>query len=212
MWCFGTTNKKQSESAPFGVLFFIGQWRRKNGRTGRDGTARESRKAAEEKRETGAYGVGNGPGVTPANRGKRIGKINRDGIGKREKRQRGKGKIEKGELSRKKRGKAQGNRPMRTNGRGNTDGRERKQAGAGKKKSNKTGVGNRLQSEAGENCESARRNENTQNDAGGFRENAAEEEGKSGRRGREKREKDRPMLGRAKRKGKEPAGESRTER
>lgn len=111
--------------------------------------------------------------------------MNRDGIGKREKRQRGKGKIEKGELSRKKRGKAQGNRPMRTNGRENTDGRERKQAGAGKEKSNKTGVGNRLQSEArgkADNCESARRNENTPNDAGGFRENAAEEEEKSGGR------------------------------
>ena len=93
--------------------------------------------------------------------------------------------------------------------RGNTDGGERKEADAGKKKSNKTGVGNRLQSEAEENCESARRNENTQNDAGGFRENAAEEEGKSGRRGSEKREKDRPMLERAKRKGKEPAGENR---
>ena len=38
---------------------------------------------------------------------------------------------------------------------------------------------------------------------------AGEEEGKSGRRGREKREKDRPMLERAKRKGKEPAGENR---
>ena len=79
---------------------------KKADRTGRYGKAGKQQK---KKRETGAYGVGNGPGeLTPANRGKRTGKINRDGIGKREKRQRGKGKIEKGELSRKKRGKARG--------------------------------------------------------------------------------------------------------
>ena len=72
--------------------------------------------------------------IDAGKQGKRIGKINRDGIEKREKRQRGKGKIDKGELSRKKRGKAQGNRPMRANGRGNTGGGKRKEAGAGKKK------------------------------------------------------------------------------
>ena len=84
------------------------------GRTGRTGAGKpeNSRRKKRNRRICPGKRAGR---IDTGKQGKRIGKINRDGIGKREKRQRGKGKIEKGELSRKKRGKAQGNRPMRTN-------------------------------------------------------------------------------------------------
>ena len=144
--------------------------------------------------------------IDTGKQGKRIGKINRDGIEKREKRQRGKGKIEKGELSRKKRGKAQGNRPMTTNeGEKGKHGRRKKKRGRRRQEKNKQNRPGKPPAKRGgekaENCESVRRYENTKTTPGDLE--------KRGRRGREKREKDRPMLGRAKRKGKEPAGESR---
>lgn len=76
--------------------------------------------------------------IDAGKQGKRIGKINRDGIEKREKRQRGKGKIEKGELSRKKRGKAQGNRPMTTNeGEKGKHGRRKKKRSRRRQEKNK---------------------------------------------------------------------------
>ena len=133
MWCFGTTNKNRAKARLLACFFYWTMAAEKwADRTGRDGTGKpESSRRKERNRRIRR---GKRAGRDAGKQGKRIGKINRDGIGKREKRQRGKGKIEKGELSRKKRGKAQGNRPMRINARGNTDGGERKEADAGKKK------------------------------------------------------------------------------
>lgn len=124
--------------------------------------------------------------IDAGKQGKRIGKINRDGIEKREKRQRGKGKIEKGELSRKKRGKAQGNRPMTTNeGEKGKHGRRKKKRGRRRQeKINKTGRGNRLQSEEGKKRKIAKACADTkiQKRHRAIWRSAAEEEGKSGRR------------------------------
>lgn len=122
--------------------------------------------------------------IDAGKQGKRIGKINRDGIEKREKRQRGKGKIEKGELSRKKRGKAQGNRPMTTNeGEKGKHGRRKKKRGRRRQeKINKTGRGNRLQSEEGKSGKLRKRAQirKYKNDTGRFGEARQKRKGKAG--------------------------------
>lgn len=117
---------------------------------------------------------------------KRIGKINRDGIEKREKRQRGKGKIEKGELSRKKRGKAQGNRPMTTNeGEKGKHGRRKKKRGRRRQEKNKQNrPGKPPAKRGGEKRKIAKACADTkiQKRHRAIWRSAAEEEGKSGRR------------------------------
>ena len=123
--------------------------------------------------------------IDTGKQGKRIGKINRDGIEKREKRQRGKGKIEKGGTKQKEKRESAG-RMTDEDKREGKHGRRRKKTGRrwqGKIKQNRRGKPPAKRGEGKtENCESVRRNENTQNDAGRFRGNVAEEEGKSGRR------------------------------